>query len=248
MLLAAVWRPGTGEQRWSVGSPDSFKSDDTFAFKHALRISSITANGDQLGGVWRPGTGEQRWESGMSANDFKAADAQWFAKGLRITAVSGGLTAVWRPGTGEQRWETGMSHSDFKTEDAKWFDHGLRIAALTVNGGNFTAVWRPGTGEQRWSSGMSVGEFKAQDANWFNHGLRIASLSVDSGSFNAVNHRRHFGALGATASGIKVSSGGRELLSGIDSGTTLSLGGLAFLEQKTLQKLKPSPQTHRSAI
>jgi hypothetical protein len=39
------------------------------------------------------------------------------------------------------------------------------------------------------------------------------------------NHRRHFGVLGATASGIKVSSGGRELLSGIDSGTTLSLGG-----------------------
>jgi hypothetical protein len=39
------------------------------------------------------------------------------------------------------------------------------------------------------------------------------------------NHRRHFGALGATASCIKVSSGGRELLSGIDSGTTLSLGG-----------------------
>src|SRR3984893_18258267 len=38
------------------------------------------------------------------------------------------------------------------------------------------------------------------------------------------NHRRHFGALGATASGIKVSSGRRELLSGIDSGTTLSLG------------------------
>jgi hypothetical protein len=36
---------------------------------------------------------------------------------------------------------------------------------------------------------------------------------------------RHFGALDATASGIKVSSGGRELLSGIDSGTTLSLGG-----------------------
>ena len=29
------------------------------------------------------------------------------------------------------------------------------------------------------------------------------------------NHRRHFGTLGATASGIKVSSGGRELLSGI---------------------------------
>jgi hypothetical protein len=26
------------------------------------------------------------------------------------------------------------------------------------------------------------------------------------------NHRRHFGALGATASGIKVSTGGRELL------------------------------------
>jgi hypothetical protein len=30
---------------------------------------------------------------------------------------------------------------------------------------------------------------------------------------------------GLTASGIKVSSGGRELLSGVDSGTTLSLGG-----------------------
>jgi hypothetical protein len=53
------------------------------------------------------------------------------------------------------------------------------------------------------------------------------------------NHRRHFGALGATASGIKVSSGGRELLPGIDSGTTLSLGGLAFLEQK----LKNSTET-----
>jgi hypothetical protein len=43
------------------------------------------------------------------------------------------------------------------------------------------------------------------------------------------NHWRHFGALGATASGIKVSSGGRELLSGIDSGTTLSLGGWRHL-------------------
>ena len=52
------------------------------------------------------------------------------------------------------------------------------------------------------------------------------------------NHRRHFGALGATASGIKVSSGGRELLSGIDSGTTLSLGGLAFLEQKLYRNFR----------
>jgi len=42
------------------------------------------------------------------------------------------------------------------------------------------------------------------------------------------HHRRHFGALGATASGIKVSSGGRELLSGIDSGTTLS-GGTQYV-------------------
>jgi hypothetical protein len=33
------------------------------------------------------------------------------------------------------------------------------------------------------------------------------------------DHRRHFGALGATASDIKVSSGGRELLSGMPEGT-----------------------------
>jgi hypothetical protein len=53
------------------------------------------------------------------------------------------------------------------------------------------------------------------------------------------NHRRHFGALGATASGIKVSSGGRELLSGIDSGTTLSLGGW--------RRLVTIPSSRRSA-
>ena len=45
------------------------------------------------------------------------------------------------------------------------------------------------------------------------------------------NHRRHFGALGATASGIKVSSGGRELLSGYDSGRA-SLAQLSLLEEK----------------
>jgi hypothetical protein len=56
------------------------------------------------------------------------------------------------------------------------------------------------------------------------------------------NHRRHFGALGATASGIKVSSGGRELLSGIDSGTTLSLGG------SPIHVMSPSPAAPRCLV
>ena len=52
------------------------------------------------------------------------------------------------------------------------------------------------------------------------------------------NHRRHFGRPRLNGERIKVSSGGRELLSGIDSGTTLSLGGLAFLEQKLYRNFR----------
>jgi hypothetical protein len=47
------------------------------------------------------------------------------------------------------------------------------------------------------------------------------------------NHRRHFGAFGATASGIKVSSGGRELLSGIDRH-----GSLHFLAARRLIQIE----------
>jgi hypothetical protein len=57
-----------------------------------------------------------------------------------------------------------------------------------------------------------------------------------------------FVALGATASGIKVSSGGRELLSGIDSGTTLSLGGLAFSEQKLYRNSRTHSRTRCTKI
>jgi hypothetical protein len=51
------------------------------------------------------------------------------------------------------------------------------------------------------------------------------------------NHRRHFGALGATASGIKVSSGGRELLV-LDGAPNHRCRDLAILRSRANKKAR----------
>src|SRR3954470_11706984 len=83
--FAAVWRPGSGEQRWRTGmSLDEFKSHDTDFFQKGLRLADLSIRGDNVAAVWRAGSGEQHWRTGMTVDDFKAHDTELFNKGLRL--------------------------------------------------------------------------------------------------------------------------------------------------------------------
>jgi hypothetical protein len=140
----------------------------------------------QFSAIWRPGTGEQHWVSGLDHEEFKAKDAAFFEKGLRLKVLDiegGSFAAVWRPGSGEQRWASGLDHDEFKSKDADFFDKGLRLEQIGEEFGDFSGVWRPGTGEQRWASGMDLDEFKAKDAEFFERGLRLVDVSVSGDGF-----------------------------------------------------------------
>lgn len=139
--------------------------------------------------VWRPGSGTQWVKAGVTADEFKAADEDYFRQGLRLVslAVRGDrITAVWQPGSGTQWVHWGLSAADFKAKDAAYFKQGLRIAALSVQGGRFAAVWRPGSGAQWVAWGLSGDEFKAKDGLYFKQGLRITQIELDGGKLAAV--------------------------------------------------------------
>src|SRR5262245_49034458 len=101
----AVWRPGSGEQRWRSGmTADEFKDQDKTYFDKGLRLTAVQIDDGRYLAVWRPGGGEQRWRSGMSADEFKDQDKTYFDKGLRLTTAQiadGKYVGVWRPGGGE---------------------------------------------------------------------------------------------------------------------------------------------------
>lgn len=140
-------------------------------------------------GIWRHGSGEQRWVAGLSANDFKAQDGDYFDKGLRLIALDlrdGKYSAVWQPGSGTQWWKTGMSADAFKAQDKTYFNQGLRIFALDIDGGKYAAVWRPGTGTQYWISGVDSSKFGSQDKTYFDQGLRLTILRVRDGEYTGV--------------------------------------------------------------
>jgi hypothetical protein len=187
---AAVWRPGSGEQRWRSGmTADEFKEQDQTYFDKGLRLTAVQIDNGRFLAVWRPGSGEQRWRSGMTADEFKKQDQTYFDKGLRLTTAQiagSGFLGVWRPGSGEQRWRSGMTIDEFKKQDQTYFDKGLRLTTVQIRGGEFFAVWRPGSGEQRWRSGMTFNEFRAQDKTYFDKGLRITALQVHGGKYLAV--------------------------------------------------------------
>ena len=85
--------------------------------------------------VWRPGSGEQQWRTGMSVDEFKSHDTDFFKKGLRLADLSirgDSVAAVWRAGSGEQHWRTGMSVDEFKAQDTGLFNKGLRLADLEI--------------------------------------------------------------------------------------------------------------------
>ena len=196
-LYTGVWRTGTGLQMSFSGSPSAVGQKDLEMVPKNLRLIAIDryettvpiVHYDQMIGVWRPGTGEQRWGYAMSLDDFKASDAMYFARGLRLTAVDtslGTIAAVWRPGTGAQHWSTGLSFSEFHALDAKYFAEGLRLAAIDVDDkGHFFGVWRPGKGRQRWASD-SFGAIEQKNIQFMNEGLRMVALDHNGAQFVAV--------------------------------------------------------------
>jgi murein DD-endopeptidase MepM/ murein hydrolase activator NlpD len=154
-----------------------------------LAACASQALADGYAAVWRPGSGTQWVKAGVSADEFKAADLDYFNKGLRIVSLTvrdGKLTAVWQPGSGTQWVHWDMSESDFKAKDSAYFKKGLRIAAFALRNGRFAAAWRPGTGTQWVHWGLSGDQFKAKDAPYFKAGLRITQIELDNGKLAAV--------------------------------------------------------------
>jgi hypothetical protein len=116
-----------------------------------LAACMAQALADGYAAVWRPGAGTQWVKAGVSADEFKTADLDYFKQGLRIVSLTvrdGKLTAVWQPGTGTQWVHWDMGEADFKAKDSAYFKQGLRIASFALHNGRFAAVWRPGTGAQ----------------------------------------------------------------------------------------------------
>lgn len=189
--FAAIWRPGSGEQRWATNLDDeAFKAKDSGFFEAGLRLQAFDVESGQFSGVWRAGTGEQRWASGLDHDEFKQRDATFFDQGLRLEQIvvdGGAFGGVWRPGAGEQRWASSMDVDAFKAKDTQFFDKGLRLTDVAVSGAGFagsgfaiTAVWRPGNGEQRWASRSTDDkqELVDLDAEFTAKGLRMEIIAV----------------------------------------------------------------------
>jgi hypothetical protein len=199
-----VWRTGSGEQRWFTGSPHDFASADAEHFSKGLRLVAIDrhsgsywdANGlnlspeDRMIGVWHPGSGAQYWKTGLNAVAFKTADAEYFAKGLRLVAIDtdgGKFTAVWREGSGAQHWHSGLSGKEFAAKDAAYFAQNLRLVAVDIDDGKLCGVWRAGTGPQRWFS-ASLDEVVQKNLELMKEGLRLVAIDHNDGQFIGVWH------------------------------------------------------------
>ncbi len=180
LSYAAVWRPGSGEQRWRVGmNAAEFKSHDDTYFAKGLRIAALDVQSGSIAAVWRPGVGEQRWRLGMNVDQLKSQDAEYFQKGLRLVMLkrhSDGFAAVWRPGSGAQRWAAGMRTSTFKENDQKYLGQGLRLVTLDTYDGRWNAVWRAGAGEQRVDWGLPFEAVKISTGKNAERGLRLVQL------------------------------------------------------------------------
>jgi hypothetical protein len=185
--FAAIWRSGSGEQRWKTGlDHDEFKDADADFFDKSLRLKVLDIEGESFTGVWRPGTGEQRWRSRLDDDEFKKQDAEFFGKGLRLVQIVrdyGDFAGVWTPGSGEQRWRAGMDLDEFKSQDDEFVARGLRLVDVAIIGGfsaSLTAVWRPGTGEQRWASRETDNkdELVEIDKEFVAKGLRMEIIAV----------------------------------------------------------------------
>jgi hypothetical protein len=166
------------------------KARDKNLFAQGLILKDLakTKEGDhdtaKFAAIWRPGSGEQQWASGMDLDEFKAKDAGFFKKGLRLTVMdieNGSFAGVWRSGSGAQWWHFGLDYDKFKAKDAEFFEKGLRLEQIDYEFGEFAGLWRPGSGGQRWASGMDLDEFKSKEAEFRKKGLRLVDVSITGG-------------------------------------------------------------------
>jgi len=200
----AVWRPGTGEQRWWSGDPDNFASVDQGYLSKGLRLVTVDRDDDTLGmtgwainfthedriiGVWQPGSGEERWCTGMSIDKFKQLDNEHFASGLRLRSVDmsdGKVSAAWHKGSGEQHWASGLSVDEFTKLDAGYFAKGLRLVAIDLDDDKYFAVWRLGSGAQRWYGGSFAAFNEKNEKYMKEEGLRLVALDHHSSTYVGV--------------------------------------------------------------
>ncbi len=183
LSYTAVWRPGSGGQRWRSGmSIEEFKAQEAQYIKEGWRIAAFDIQSGEVFAVWRPGTGVEKWWTGISSAELKDREAEYRAQGLRIVVLvqhgSNDFAAVWRPGSGSQLWATGMSFDQFAAQDTIHFKQGFRLASLDAYGGEYMAVWRNdlGGGAQFWKVGLELGTLQQKIAEHFNAGRRLVIL------------------------------------------------------------------------
>jgi Bacterial tandem repeat domain 1 len=188
--FSAVWQPGAGAQHWQSGmSLSAIERLDHAKFQDGMRLAWIDTSqdvddDDGWYGVWQPGSGAQFWRTGLSAAEFEAQDAKFFAEGLRLIYMrhdAGGsekYLGLWRPGSGAQHW---WSHEPvdlalLKQKNTQREAEGERLVALPPYGLN--AIWRSGTGESPFLFAASFEDFKKTDASLFEQGFRLSSFGI----------------------------------------------------------------------
>jgi hypothetical protein len=88
-----VWQPGTGVELWfsGLGSEfERFRAEDTRHLNDGLRLVAFPPYA--INAIWHPGSGEQRVNFAVSLDAFKQADAEFFARGLRLVDLSEGAS------------------------------------------------------------------------------------------------------------------------------------------------------------
>lgn len=181
----AVWRPGSGAQRWRMGmTTKQLESESLERFRAGQRISCIERRDDgQIWAVFHPGQGAQWWRSGMSWNQLRTEDTRRFGEGMRLVAIkryrrqtNNRYLAVWRSGSGSQIARASMSRSELGRHAWDNWHDGLRVTWLDLVQGNYVAIWRPGSGTEWIHTGLDATDFRETDGHYFSQGLRLRSL------------------------------------------------------------------------
>lgn len=184
---SAVWRPGTGAQRWVAGYTfDQLKAEDEaqFAAGSRMRILRKIEDNSYLA-VWRSGSGGQHWWAGISHDEWHPIDADMVKKGYRLTALDyqgDVISAVYHPGSGAQYVHGGITFEQLQQLHSDYFSKGLRLVTMermySSDWNELMAVWRSGTGGQYWYSntGSSWEDFKQKNLKYYNEGYRLIAF------------------------------------------------------------------------
>jgi hypothetical protein len=149
-----IWAKKSGESMLGFGlAQPIMKMQNQMYYGMGFRLLSlgVAARDDKSAyfPVWRKADGGQHWRTGLTTDEFKEADLEYFKLGYRIVSLQRDMdnevTAVWRRGSGEQWWHSGMNFRKLKSKMKHYSASGLHLVTVDRNtDGEYTAVWRSG--------------------------------------------------------------------------------------------------------